>query len=140
MLRMTHDIKINGKRLNRLVSCEIEKSAEQLSDTATLQVNAMTHNRSLQVEDQIKATMSISIALGYDDKNETEFSGYITSTSIKNGTLTIRCEDAIYLLRKDVANQQLTNATVVEIAEQVVSEIAPSLEVRRRRGALGHQI
>ena len=129
MLRMTYDIKINERRLQRLVSCEIEKSAEQLSDRATLQVSAMTHNRALQVEEQLRATMPISIALGYDDKNETEFSGYIASTSIENGILVIRCEDAIYLLRKDVKNQQLTGATVVDIAEEVVAEVAPSLEV-----------
>ena len=129
MLKMTHDIKINDRRLNRLVSCEIEKSVEQLSDTATLKVNAMAHNRALQLEDQIRATMSISIALGYDDKNEAEFSGFIASTSIENGILSIRCEDGMYLLRKDVKNQQLRHATVVEIAEEVVKEAAPSLEV-----------
>ena len=58
--------------------------------------------------------MPISISLGYDDKNELEFSGYIASTSIENGILSIRSEDAIYLLRKDVQNQQLTISTIVE--------------------------
>ena len=48
--------------------------------------------------------------------------------------ITLRCEDAIYLLRKNVQNQQLTNATVVEIAEQVVSEVTQILEVVAGKG------
>ena len=126
---MTHDISIDSKKLNRLRYCEIEKSAEALSDTAVLSVHAMTHGRALQVEEQIRAEMPISISLGYDDKNEKEFEGYVASTSIENGTLRIRCEDAMYLLRKDVKNVQLSQVSATEVAEQVLTEVAPSLEL-----------
>ena len=64
----------------------------------------------------------ISVSLGYDNKNEIEFSGYIVSTSIENGILRVFCEDATYLLRKEVKNRQLAKATVVEIAEQIVQK------------------
>ena len=129
MLRMTHHIKVDGKSLNRLVAVEIEKTAEQMSDRATLQVNAMTAGRALQTEETIYAGLPLSIALGYEGDNKHEFAGYIVSTTNQDGLLRIACEDAMYLLRKDVTNQQLTDASLVEIAKQVLQEVAPTMKV-----------
>ena len=61
----------------------------------------------------------------------------VASTTITNIILVIRCEDAMYLLRKDVKSQQLTNTSVLEIAEAVVAEVAPSLEFVAGEGLAG---
>ena len=74
----------------------------------------MTHDLALQVEEQICAQMPISIALGYDDKNELEFSGYIASTSIENDVLRISCEGVATSYAKEVQDGRLTHATAAD--------------------------
>ena len=134
MLRLTYDIRINGRRLNRLLSCALSKSAEELTDRATLKVNAMAAGQALQTEEAIHAGLPIRIALGYDGDNRRELEGYIVSTSNNDGLLTIQCEDAMYLLRQEVQNQQLTNVSATEIAEAVVAEAGQGLSVEAGAG------
>ena len=134
MLDMTHHITINNKKVLRLLSAEIEKSAEVLSDKATLQLPAQVAGRAIEVEKEMYATLPVTIALGYNGQNTQEFAGYIASTQIRDGILYLFCEDSMYTLRKAVKNVQLKKVTAPQVVEQVTSEVAPNVSVLAGEG------
>ena len=123
---MVWEIQIGKYRLGLLDSVEIHKSVDLLSDTAVIVIPATYYNVSLDIEDKVNVGDAVTIKLGYDDNLVTEFEGFLQRIDTDNGSLTFNCEDAMFLTRKAVANKELQQTSVKEIAEYCLSQIGMS--------------
>lgn len=127
MVEMTHyiEFKTDGKKfqLNLLNSVEIISSVENLVDTATIILPESVMNNVLKLEDKIRRGSEVVIELGYNSKNKTEFVGFITDITNKSGTLTIACEDALFLFRRKIKDKIFKPAAVKTILQYLLDEI-----------------
>lgn len=104
-------------------SVEIVRSVERLSDTATITLPGSVFNKALEIENKIKRGDQVVIKLGYNDEMATEFDGYIEAIETNDDSLTIKCEDGIYQLRKPVENIEFTNPDVSDMLNYVLNQI-----------------
>jgi len=126
MFNMVYDIRIGDYKLGLLESVEIHKSIDTLADTAVIVVPGVVYNQSLDIEGKVKVGAPVTIKLGYDDKLETEFTGYLQRVDTDDSHLTFNCEDGLYLTRKPVRDIELKNVSIKQIAQYVLSEIGMS--------------
>ena len=118
MKRMTHEITVGNFKADKIISVEIKKSTEMLQDIATVELPAMVFGKPFDVERKIKKGDFITIKLGYDKENKTEFKGYINSISITD-KIVLKCEDALFLFRNKVENIQYKKVKVSKIIEDI---------------------
>ena len=123
MYSMSWDIRIGGYRLRTIEMVTIKRSVELLSDTATIVIPATVFNRAIEVEGKLKVGDAVEIRLGYDDSLQTEFTGYLKSIKTDGGSLTLECEDGIYLFRKSLNDEELKNVNVSAILQKVCSQV-----------------
>jgi len=123
LFNLSWKITLENYQLMLLESVEITRSVEQLSDTATITLPGSVFNKALEIEDKIKRGNTVKIELGYNDALITEFEGFIESIETNDGSITIKCEDAIYQLRKPVADKELNNPDVSDVLNYVLAEI-----------------
>lgn len=129
MRELTYEIKIGNKSLNGLESVKIEKRQELLSNTCVIGIPSLYRGVKLDIEGQIKRGDKVSVKLGYDGDNQTEFTGYlraIVEGSTKQAAR-LECEDAMYLTRKYIAPKVLTNVDVKDIVNYVLAQLNPQL-------------
>lgn len=129
MYRMDFDITIGRYRLKMVDAVKVKHSVEQLSDTATITLPAMVEGAALKVEDKIHVGDPVSISLGYDDRLQNEFKGYLKAINTDGGNLTLECEDAIYLFDKKVDDVELKTIGMKALLEKVVKQVDPSIIV-----------
>lgn len=129
MLRMDFDITVGNYRLKMVDAVKVKHSVEQLSDTAAITLPAMVEGKALQVEGKLKAGDKVTIQLGYNDRLETEFEGYLKTVATDGGNLTLECEDAIWLFDKKVDDVELKGITMKALLEKVVKQVDPSYKV-----------
>ena len=130
MLKMVFDIVIGNYRLKMVDAVKVKHSVEQLSDTATITLPAMVEGAALKVEDKLKVGSEATIKLGYDDRLQTEFKGYLKAINTDGGNLTLECEDAIYLFDKKVSDVELTNISMKALLEKVVKQVDSTFTVQ----------
>lgn len=130
MLKMVFDIVIGNYRLKMVDAVKVKHSVEQLSDTATITLPAMVEGAALKVEDKLKVGSEVTIKLGYDDRLQMEFKGYLKAINTDGGNLTLECEDAIYLFDKKVSDVELTGISMKNLLEKVVRQVDPSYKVK----------
>ena len=123
LFNLSWKITLENYQLMLLESVEITRSVEQLSDTATITLPGSVFNKALEIEDKIKRGNTVKIELAYNDALVTEFEGFIESIETNDGSITIKCEDAIYQLRKPVADKELNNPDVSDVLNYVLAEI-----------------
>lgn len=116
-------------KLGILAECNIEKSVKNLADRATIILPEMSFNKVLKAEETISRGDRVEIRLGYDRFFENEFSGYVKEIITNDRTLTIECEDALFLFRNGVKNKQFKPAKVSDIAKYLISEINPEFKM-----------
>ncbi len=116
-------ITIGGYKLLLLENAEIHSSVDLLADTATIELPGSNLNKKLDVESKIKLGDPVLIQMGYNGDLLTEFEGYIERIGTDDGSITLNCEDGLYLTRKPIADKVLKSSTVKSIAEYVASEI-----------------
>ena len=119
---MVYDIQIGNHKLGLLQSVEIHKSVDLLADTAVIAVPGVVYNQSLDIEDKVKVGDRVTIKLGYDENLISEFEGYLQRIDTDDSSLTLNCEDAIFLTRKPVSDKQFGQTSVKEIAQYILSE------------------
>ncbi len=119
---MEYDISIGQYKIAYLLSCEVRKSANKIADTATIKLNGMAYNKSINIESKIKRGDRVSIKLGYTNNLMKEFEGYVTSVTTDN-SITIECEDSIFLTKKEVESKQYKNVKVSEVIKSVINQI-----------------
>lgn len=123
MYRMSWNIKIGGYRLKMVEKVSIKRSVELLADTATVTLPATVFNKTISIEDKIKVGDAVEIELGYNDDLKTEFKGYLKSIKTDGGSLTLELEDGIYLFRKSVKDEEMKDASVKKILENICSQV-----------------
>jgi len=127
---MTHDIVFdnNGRKfkLQLLESVKIEKSVENLADVAQIVLPEAVLNSVLNLKDRIGRGTSVTIDLGYDVNNVREFTGFIREIETNDSSMTIQCEDALFLFRKEVPNKVLQTTSTTSIAQYIIDNIDSS--------------
>lgn len=123
MYRMSWNIRIGGFRLRMVEKVSIKRSVELLSDTATITLPGTVFNKAINIEDKIKVGDAVEIELGYNDDLKPEFKGYLKAIKTDGGSLTLELEDDIYLFRKSVKDEEMKNASVKSILENICSQV-----------------
>jgi hypothetical protein len=120
---MDFKITIGNYTLQTLDSVQINKSVEQLSDTAVIVIPGTNINRTLEVESKIQEGDEVEIYLGYNKGILLEFKGYLNRITTDDTSIRLECEDALYLFRKNLKNVELKNITLKSLLERVVGEV-----------------
>ncbi len=130
------EINIAGKYTIRgLETFEEKKSVHQIVQTAklTLPLSYVIRNKELiervKLFDNIKEGDSISIAYGYNGKNDNFFTGYIKRINVKQ-PLELELEDELYLLRKLNLTKSFKKNDVREVVQYVCDELFKKYNVR----------
>lgn len=123
--------KTDGKayRLGTVAEIEIDASVDNLVDTAVIVLPETVMNQVLEIETQIKRGSQVFINLGYDGFLENEFEGYVQDITTNDSSLKILCEDALFLFRKGVQDEELKPTSVKKIAQRLVDQIDESFTV-----------
>lgn len=120
---MSWNIRIGDFRLRMVEKVSIKRSVELLSDTATITLPGTVFNKAINIEDKIKVGDAVEIELGYNDDLKPEFKGYLKAIKTDGGSLTLELEDDIYLFRKSVKDEEMKDASVKSILENICSQV-----------------
>lgn len=138
MYRMSHEIRIGETVLPLLTSVKIRKDVTKLTDTATITCPAVSHGRNLAFVKGIAKWQRVSIKLGYDDRLETEFEGYVKSVATHENMLEIECEDALLLFQRvDIPDGELKNPTLAQVLEYVLGKVNDFIRTEKLGEPLG---
>lgn len=130
MYTMQYDIRVGHYKIGMLDRVEIHKSVELLADTATIVLPAAEYNIALSVEEQLHRGDSVVIKLGYKESGLVEeFRGYLQSISTDSGSITLKMEDKLYTLRKDIPNETHKRVKLSELLASVLKAAGSTLSV-----------
>jgi len=116
-------IELGKYNLFALETCEIHSSVDLLADTATIVLPATSLNKKLEIESKIARGNTVLIQAGYDNKLETEFEGFIDHINTDGGSVTIFCEDSLFLTRKPISDKQFKSTNLPELVAYVASQV-----------------
>lgn len=123
MLAMEHNITVGAWRLAMIDSVKINKSVETLSDTAVIVLPGTYINAGINVEDKIFVGDEVEIRLGYDGDLKTEFKGYLKSIQTDDGSITLECEDALYMWRQPLDDIQFADVSLKTVLQKVCTAV-----------------
>ena len=129
MYLLTWDITIGNYRVQTLKTVKITTSVLNLSDTATIELPGQYLNNWHQIENKIKVGNAVTIRLGYDGLLETEFTGYLKRIGRDNNSLTLECEDALYLLDKTVEDMEYKSISLKDLLQKVLAQVDSEMKV-----------
>lgn len=133
MFDMNYDISFTYQdktfKLLLLDKVVVTKSVDLLADTADIILPEAVLNNVLQLESKIGRGAQVVIQLGYNGELKKEFVGYIEDIKTNTSSLTIKCEDALFLFRKDVSDVKLKTVKVSDIAKYLIKEIGEDYTV-----------
>lgn len=119
---MKYDIQVGNYKVGMLDKVEIHRSVELLADTAKIVLPGAQYNVALDVEQKIARGNMVSIMFGYEEEGLIEeFSGYLQRISTDGGSITLECEDYLFLFRKDLPNEVLKQVTLENLLKKVVA-------------------
>lgn len=105
---------------------EIIRDIDMLSSTAQLVLPESIMNDPLHFEHVIKRGTEVLIDLGYNGDLNREFTGFVREVRIKDGSIRIECEDALFLFRQSIPDTELNQITLNKICEYVIENIDSS--------------
>ncbi len=123
MLHLTHLITIGRYRLRMLEKIEITRSVDNLADTAVITLPSAHLGTPFTLGDKITEGDTVTIALGYNNDNKTEFQGYVNAIETTSQGLLIRCEDLIYRTRKAIADKEYKNTTLQALLSDILPQV-----------------
>lgn len=124
MYTMQYDITIGDYRLGMLDEVEVHSSVELLSDTATIRLPASEYNKALEVERSLRRGDKVTIRLGYAEVGLVqEFEGYLLRIATDGGSITLHCEDDLYLYRKPLTDRVHKQISLRRLLEEVTREV-----------------
>lgn len=130
MLTLSYDITIGSYRLGMLDKVEIHRSVELLADTATITLPGAEYNVALDIEGKIQRGDEVIINFGYEETGVIEeFKGYVQRISSDNGSITVECEDELFLFRKDLPDEELINVTLDSLLKKVIDGIGGGISI-----------
>lgn len=109
-------------------SVKVVKSVDLLSDTADIKLpasalfgNANEGFKRKQLEEVIQTGMPVTITLSYKGVfSKKEFTGYVAFIKPNTPTVTLECEDAVYIIRKKRINHNFGATTLKEVLQHIV--------------------
>lgn len=125
MFRLSCDIQIGDIKLPYGNSVEITSDWRQMTDTAIIKIpkriSVVGHDFvTRNIIDVIKTGDKVVIKLGYDDKNITEFIGYVARSPMPTMPLEINCEDEMWKLKRlQVKTKTFTNGKVSDLIKYI---------------------
>lgn len=128
-LNMDWEISVGDYYLTMLAAVEIHKSVDVLAGTCKITLPGFAYGAAFRVEDKLKRGDLVTVWLGYNGKVEKEFEGYLLSIGTDQGSLTLNCEDDLFLLRIAVHDKQFVNAQVKEIAQYLLDDAGVKLQL-----------
>ena len=131
---MCYNIEIGTYRLKHVESVKISRSVENLMDTATIVTPATVFNKALEVQSKLKPSLPVKIQLGYNENLKTEFEGYLKSVKTDGGSLTLECEDALYLFRESIKNAEYKNISVKNLLQRIIREMEQTNALLKDKG------
>jgi phage protein D len=111
--------------LQTVDSVTINESVDTLADTAEISLPEMVMNEVLNIGDKIKRGSEVKIKLGYDETLVQEFVGYVQDIVTRDSSLKIICEDALFLFRVGVKNEEFKMTSIKNVAQRVISQVNP---------------
>lgn len=122
MLEMIHDIKVGNYKIGMLEKATIHSSVELLADTATIVLPGAEYNKALSVEDKIHRGDKVDVQFGYKEYGiAEEFKGWVQAIRTDDGSITLECEDDLFLFRKDLPNAFYKKITLLQLLQKIVS-------------------
>jgi hypothetical protein len=128
MFKVSVHITIGKLEIPFVVDGWVKSSWKYQTDTAQIvlprKITVIENEQKKPIYDVIKRGDKVTIKLGYDNKVETEFKGYVSA--VKTGTpLVIDCEDEMWQLKQSKKiNASWKDATL----EDVIKKIAPNVK------------
>ena len=121
-------IEIGDYVFNQVHDVTVTKSVDLLSDTAEIKMpmTALFGNKEVgferkQLEQEIKSGDKVKITLGYKNVIETvEFEGYVRWIKPNTPTITIECEDAVYLIRQKQITKNFGKTNLITVLQYIV--------------------
>lgn len=129
MYLLNWHITVGKYSVQTLKEVKINTSVLNLSDTASIELPGQYLNTWHKIEDKIHVGDAVTIQLGYDDKLETEFTGYLKRISRDNNTLVLECVDALYLMDKKVKDVELDTITLKDLLQDIMAQVDSSITV-----------
>jgi hypothetical protein len=129
MYVMNYRIKAGKYEVRAVEKITVKKSVETLSDTAVIVIPGTYMNVRLDVKDKLHVGDTVSIDLGYDGNLNHEFSGFIKSIETNDASVTLECEDGLYLWRRSVANKEYKSVTLKSLLESIAKDIDASFKI-----------
>lgn len=121
MLTMDHDIYVGSYKIGMLDKVTIHSSVELLADTASITLPACEYGVALDIEGKLKRGDRVSIGIGYTEYGIfEEFKGWLQAIRTDDGSITLECEDDLFLFRKDLANVQFKAITIKSLLNHVI--------------------
>ncbi len=115
MLSLCCEIVIGQLRFLFAHRVQITSARTSLGDTCTIQLPKFWPQYKRQLEQGIAPGQPVTVRLGYDGKLETEFEGFVAEVK-PTFPLEIRCEDALYLLKRTrLADRTFRHTTVAAV-------------------------
>ena len=121
---MEYDITVGAYKVHTLKSVTVKRSVEQLSDTAQIAMPGTLLNAAIEVEDKIKVGDPVKIQLGYKQTGlKTEFEGYLKAIKTEGSEIVLECEDALYMWRTAVKNEEMKTISLQALLNKVCQEV-----------------
>lgn len=127
--RISWEITIGKYRLMMIESCEVHKSVDLLADTCVIKLPGALWNSTLKVEDKIFPGDRVIVKMGYNDDLKIEFEGYLQRIDTDDSSLTLNCEDDLYLMRKSVKDKEFKKTSTKAIAQYVIDQTGSGLKL-----------
>ena len=127
---MRYDIQVGDYKLGMLEKVEINRSVELLADTAVITLPGAEYNVALDVESKIRRGDPVVILLGYEETGMVEeFRGWVQRVGTDGGSITLECEDDLFMFRVSLKNQQHSNISLASLLQLVVNGIGGGYKV-----------
>lgn len=115
MFRLTAKIEIKSAKkwtFDKVASVEITRDIDTLTDTCVLQLPKKIAWQS-ESSNPLKRGDEVTVWLGYDDKLQFAFRGFITTIGLKT-LITINCEDYMFKFKKQAAVKKSYKSTTLK--------------------------
>jgi hypothetical protein len=121
---LTCKVEIGKYTFDYVESVETQSSWQELGDTCTIKLPKFGK----QLEKNIRSGDIVKVYLGYNGDNRLEFEGYVVSIGA-SVPFEIRCEDAVYLLKRHKYEGKLfQNTTLENVLDAILNSFQSQLE------------
>lgn len=127
MYTLTSNISIGGKTFNGVNKVVIKRSVNKVAAIANIIVPTTAvlkqqekEPAKVEVAKQIAVGDFVSIDLGYDRQNNTEFKGFVKKIHYTTPLL-VECEDYTWLLRRDKIQKSYKSTTLKQVVKDILN-------------------